>query len=49
MTTEWMRNTIKVHVKAAEASGNFAAALALLALLDAIDAESALDNKISIQ
>ena len=56
MTTEWVRNTIKVHIKAAEACGKVEAALALAELLVAIDGELlnegywkfSLDNKKSI-
>lgn len=48
MTNEWVRNTIKVHIKAAEACGKHEAAMALLELLVAIDGEIVLDNKTSI-
>lgn len=44
MTIERIRETIKVHVKAAEASGKYQAALSLTELLDAIDAELVADG-----
>ena len=44
MTVERIRETIKVHIRAAEESGKFASAMALLELLDAIDAEIALER-----
>ena len=45
MTIEWVHNTIKVHIKAAESCGKNEAAMALLELLVAIDSEIALDTK----
>lgn len=48
MTVATIRETIKVHIKAAESCGKFAAALALLELLDAIDADSVLDTNVYI-
>lgn len=41
MTTEEIRTLIKVHIQAAESVGKMEAALALLGLLDAMDAEFA--------
>lgn len=44
MSVEWMRELVKVHIKAAESCGKIEAAFALTEILDAIDAEIALDN-----
>lgn len=46
MTAEKIRELIKVHIQAAESLGKFAVTLALLEILDAIDAETAIDNSI---
>lgn len=45
MTVEKVRELVKVHIKAAEASGRFEVALSLLEVLDAIDAEIAIDKQ----
>ena len=44
MTIERIRETIKVHIKAAESCGKHEASFALLGLLDSIDAEIALET-----
>ena len=43
MTIDEIRTLLKVHIKAAESVGKSEAALALTEILDAIDAELALD------
>lgn len=45
MTVEAVREILKVHVSAAEQSGKFMAALAMLEVLDVIDFEISLENK----
>ena len=44
MTIERIRETIKVHIQAAESCGKTEASFALLGLLDAIDAEIAIET-----
>lgn len=45
MTVEKCREILKVHISAAEQSGKFSEALAILEVLDAIDAEIVIDKR----
>ena len=44
MTIDKFRELLKVHIQAAESCGKMEAAFALAEILDAIDAEIAIDN-----
>lgn len=46
MTTEHVREILKVHIKAAEQSGKLVSALSLMEILDVIDFELAEERRI---